>query len=52
MKAMILTAGLGTRLHHLTRTKPKALIEINGKPLLEIVVRELKIGRASCRERV
>ncbi len=38
---MILTAGLGTRLHHLTRTKPKALIEINGKPLLEIVVREL-----------
>ena len=35
MKAMILAAGLGTRLKHLTANKPKALIEINGITLLE-----------------
>lgn len=42
MKAMIFAAGLGTRLKPLTNNKPKALIEINGKPLLEIVIERLK----------
>lgn len=42
MKAMIFAAGLGTRLRPLTDTRPKALIEIDGKPLLEIVIRRLQ----------
>jgi len=42
MKAMILAAGLGTRLKPLTNHKPKALIEINGKPLLEWLILRLK----------
>jgi len=41
MKAMIFAAGLGTRLRPVTDHKPKALAEINGAPLLEIVIRRL-----------
>ncbi|MGB1243187.1 MAG: nucleotidyltransferase family protein [Chitinophagales bacterium] len=42
MKAMIFAAGLGTRLRPLTNHKPKALVEVNGTPLLEIVIQRLK----------
>ena len=42
MKAMIFAAGLGTRLLNETSDKPKALVEIGGKTLLQHAIEKLK----------
>ena len=42
MKAMIFAAGMGSRLKPMTDNTPKALIPINGRPMLEHVILRLK----------
>ncbi len=45
MKALLLAAGLGTRLRPITDTIPKCLVPINGKPLLQYWLENLtKVG--------
>ena len=41
MKAMIFAAGKGTRLKPLTDHTPKALVKVNGIPMIELVIRKL-----------
>ncbi len=37
MQAVVLAAGKGTRLRPLTEDKPKALVEVDGRPIVEDV---------------
>ena len=45
--AMIMAAGLGKRMRPLTATKPKPLIEVGGKPLLDHVLEKLSAAGVS-----
>jgi mannose-1-phosphate guanylyltransferase len=44
LKALLLAAGLGTRLRPITDSLPKCLVPIHGKPLLEYWLRMLSEG--------
>ena len=44
MRALLLAAGLGTRLKPLTDTVPKCLVDIRGRPLLEYWIELLLAG--------
>lgn len=42
MKALILAAGLGSRLAPLTNDRPKCLVKVRGRPILEYQIQTLK----------
>jgi choline kinase len=46
MRAIILAAGRGSRIRQLTDDRPKCLVELRGRPLLEWQVEALRGGGA------
>jgi glucose-1-phosphate thymidylyltransferase len=41
MKCIILAAGYATRLYPLTKNKPKPLLDVAGKPILEHILEKV-----------
>jgi len=49
MKGLILAAGMGTRLHPMTRMRPKSLVEVAGRPMMQYQLDSLRrAGIAEC----
>ena len=48
MKAMIFAAGLGTRLAPFTNDRPKAMVLLDGKPMIQWQIEKLKNAGVSC----
>lgn len=42
IKAVILAAGKGTRMKELTKSQPKPMLEVGGKPVLELIMTALR----------
>lgn len=45
--AMIMAAGLGTRMRPLTATRPKPMVELNGQPLIDYALGKLAVAKIS-----
>ena len=43
MKALVLAAGYATRLYPLTLDRPKALLEVGGRPMLDRLLERLDV---------
>ncbi|TET19047.1 MAG: hypothetical protein E3J78_05725 [Candidatus Cloacimonadota bacterium] len=44
MKAVIIAAGMGGRLSNITNGMPKTLLEVNGKPIIQWIVDDLRLA--------
>ena len=45
--AMVMAAGLGTRMRPLTNNRPKPLVEVAGKPLIEYALDKLRLAKVA-----
>jgi len=47
MKAIILAAGIGKRLYPLTKERPKCMLDVGGKPILEYILESINFAGIS-----